>query len=142
MLICDGCIQPITVSHPSYYACIQCGFFLPSFCASKLPKVLPVGASLFHPQHSLLLQKRDKFYSFVLCKVCGYFTNGFYDHCETCDINIDIRCIFLPTRIKHRSHKKHTIVQRPFSNSVCSVGKIRITFGVEYACETCSNFNI
>ncbi|XP_074368418.1 uncharacterized protein LOC141708606 [Apium graveolens] len=142
VLICDGCIQPITVSRPSYYACIQCGFYLHSFCASKLPKVLPAGASLFHPQHSLLLQKRDKFYSFVSCEVCGYFTNGFYYHCDTCDINIDIRCIFLPTRIKHRSHKNHTLVQRPFSNSVCCVVKIRITFGVEYAYETCSNFQI
>ena len=36
VLICDGCVQPITSSHPSYYACIECGFFLHFFCANKL----------------------------------------------------------------------------------------------------------
>nr|XP_017245347.1 PREDICTED: uncharacterized protein LOC108217006 [Daucus carota subsp. sativus] len=58
VLICDGCIQPITLSHPSYYACIQCGYVLHSFCATKLPPELPAGASPFHPQHSLMLWKR------------------------------------------------------------------------------------
>ncbi|KAL1825804.1 hypothetical protein ACET3Z_012582 [Daucus carota] len=141
-LICNGCIQPITVSHPSYYACIQCGFFLHSFCATKLPLKLPVGASHFHPDHSLLLQMKEKFYDFLGCGVCDISTNGFYYHCPTCDINVDIRCAFLPTRIKYKSHKQHSLVQRPSSNSTCSVTRFSNVVGVEYACETCSSFQI
>nr|XP_017243136.1 PREDICTED: uncharacterized protein LOC108215239 [Daucus carota subsp. sativus] len=141
-LICDGCIQPITVSDPSYYACIQCGFFLHSFCATMLPQELPVGASSFHPNHSLLLQKGDKFYSIVECGVCCLATNGFYYQCQTCDIYVDIRCAFLPRRIKHKSHKHHCLVQRQSSESICSVTRFRIGKGMEYACETCSSFLI
>ncbi|XP_017241307.1 uncharacterized protein LOC108214044 isoform X2 [Daucus carota subsp. sativus] len=141
-LICNGCIQPITVSHPSYYACIQCGFFLHSFCATKLPQRLPVGALHFHPQHSLLLQMKDKFYDIVVCGVCDYSTNGFYYHCQDCDIYVDIRCAFLPTRIKHESHKHHSLVQRPASNSTCSITRYRNEVGVEYGCESCSSFLI
>ncbi|XP_017217805.1 uncharacterized protein LOC108195353 isoform X2 [Daucus carota subsp. sativus] len=141
-LICNGCIQPITVSHPSYYACIQCGFFLHSFCATKLPQKLPVGASHFHPNHSLLLQKPGKFYYDVLCESCYLVTNGFYYHCQTCDINIDIRCAFLPTRIKHKSHKHHSLVQRFSSNSRCCVSGSTIENDMVYACETCSNFQM
>lgn len=142
VLICDGCIQPITVLHWSYYACIQCNFFLHSFCATKLPQELPVGASTSHPNHSLVLRKTDRFYSLVICGVCWLPTNGFYYHCQTCDIKIDIRCAFLPTRIKHKSHKNHSLVQRPSSNSICSLTSFRNDFGVEYACETCNNFQI
>ncbi|XP_063937043.1 uncharacterized protein LOC108194965 isoform X1 [Daucus carota subsp. sativus] len=142
VMICNGCIQPITDTHPSYYACVQCGFFLHSFCATKLPPELPRGASSFHPSHSLVLYMSDQFYGYVDCEVCGYCTNGFYYKCEDCDIKIDIRCAFLPKRIKHRSHKRHSLVQRPFSNSICSVSNLKITNGVEYACETCSSFQI
>ncbi|XP_017231501.1 uncharacterized protein LOC108205891 isoform X2 [Daucus carota subsp. sativus] len=150
VLICDGCIQPITESHPTYYACIQCDFFLHSFCATKIPLELPVGGSSFHPQHSLQLRKTDKFYNHVKCGVCWYKTNGFYYHCEPCDIKIDIRCAFLPARIKHKSHKHHSLVQRPCHSLVqnhrdhasCSSSRIRIDGGVGYACETCTNFQI
>ncbi|XP_063945955.1 uncharacterized protein LOC135151436 [Daucus carota subsp. sativus] len=140
-LICNGCIQPITVSHPSYYACIECGFFIHSFCATKLPQKLPVGALHFHPHHSLMLQMKDKFYDTVVCEVCGFWTNGFYYHCQTCDIYVDIRCAFLPTRIKYKSHKHHSLVQRPALNSTCSITRYRNEFGV-YGCETCNNFQI
>lgn len=142
MLICDGCIQPITVSHPYYYACIQCSFFLHSFCATKLPIELPAGASPFHPQHPLLLRKRDIFYDFVKCGVCFYSTNGFYYHCETCDIIVEICCAFSPSRINHISHKHYSLVQRPCSNSKCSLCRNWISKGVEYACETCNDFHI
>ncbi|WOG94693.1 hypothetical protein DCAR_0313990 [Daucus carota subsp. sativus] len=141
-LICNGCIQPITVSHPSYYACIQCGFFLHSFCATMLPQELPVGASHFHPDHSLVLQMKDNLYDVVRCGVCNILTNGFYYHCQDYDICVDIRCAFLPTRIKYKSHKHHSLVQRPSSNSTCSVTTNQNDVGVEYACETCSTFQI
>lgn len=108
----DGCIQPITATYPSYYACIQCDFFLHSLCACKLPQELPIGAFPFHPQHSLFLQKKSRFYDTVTCGICNFSTNGFYYECETCDIKIDIFCAFLPARIKH---KYHPLVQRPSS---------------------------
>ncbi|WOG90140.1 hypothetical protein DCAR_0209383 [Daucus carota subsp. sativus] len=142
MLICDGCIQPITVSHPYYYACKQCSFFLHSFCATKLPMELPAGASPSHPQHLLSLQKRDIFYELVGCEVCPYFTNGFYYECETCDIKVEIRCAFAPSRINHTSHRHYSLVQRPFSGSRCKICRLRIFTGVEYACETCDKFHI
>ncbi|XP_017240641.1 uncharacterized protein LOC108213365 [Daucus carota subsp. sativus] len=142
-LICDGCIQPITISHPSYYACIQCGFFLHSFCATMLPQELPAGESHFHPDHSLLLQETGKFYNFVRCGICNFHTNGFYYHCQTCDIFVDIRCAFLPNSIKHESHKHHSLVQRPSSNSRCSVSGLKFKKNdMAYACESCSNFQI
>lgn len=142
VLMCDGCIQPITAAHPSYYACIQCGFFLHSFCACELPCELPIGAFPFHPQHSLSLLKKTRFSDSVACGVCSYFTNRFYYKCETCDIKIDIFCAFLPTRIKHKSHKYHPLVQRPSSGSKCRASKNMINVGTEYACEICSNFHI
>ncbi|KAL8111479.1 uncharacterized protein LOC141666898 [Apium graveolens] len=142
VLLCDGCIQPISLASPSYYGCIECGFYLHSVCATKLPQELPVGVSSFHPQHSLALGKEDKFYEVVQCGVCGFNTNGFYYKCETCDIKIDLCCAFMPARIKHKSHKHHPLVHRPSSSSVCSVSKYIIEVGVEYACEICSNFQI
>lgn len=142
MLICDGCIKPISPTYTSYYGCIQCGFFLHSVCATKLPKELPAGVSQFHPQHSLHLEKRSRFYSLVRCGVCGFRTNGFYYECETCDIIFDICCAILPARIKHKSHKHHPLVRRPTSGSICSVSKFRIFGGMEYACEICSDFQI
>ncbi|XP_074361430.1 uncharacterized protein LOC141701697 [Apium graveolens] len=142
VLICDGCIEPITASCPSYYACIKCQFFLHAFCATKLPEKLPIGACGFHPQHSLVLKHMYMFYNFWICRVCDYFGNGFYYKCEACDIRIHIRCAFLPTRIRYKSHKHHSLVQRPFSGSRCSVTNFNISLGVEYACETCSTFQI
>nr|XP_017245341.1 PREDICTED: uncharacterized protein LOC108217000 [Daucus carota subsp. sativus] len=142
LLICDGCIQPITLSHPTYYACIQCGYFLHSFCATELPPELPAGASTFHPQHPLMLWKRSiSAFGLVTCGACASETNGFFYHCKTCDIRVDIRCAFLPTRIKHISHK-HSLVQRPFSEPMCSISKITITGGLVYGCETCSDVHI
>ena len=142
LLICDGCIQPITLSHPTYYACIQCGYFLHSFCATELPPELPAGASTFHPQHPLMLWKRSiSAFGLVTCGACASETNGFFYHCKTCDIRVDIRCAFLPTRIKHISHK-HALVQRPFSEPMCSISKITITGGLVYGCETCSDVHI
>ncbi|XP_017240536.1 uncharacterized protein LOC108213271 [Daucus carota subsp. sativus] len=141
-LICDGCIQPITVFHPSYYACTQCGFFLHSFCATKLPAVLVAGLCPPHPQHSLQLHQKFNFYTFATCEICCYRTNGFYYLCKTCDTRIDIRCAFLPTKIKHKSHRHHSLVQRLSSNFECSVSGCYITSGVQYGCETCSDFHI
>ncbi|XP_063945530.1 uncharacterized protein LOC108214574 [Daucus carota subsp. sativus] len=109
-LICDGCIQPITIFHPSYYACMKCGFFLHSFCATKLPRVL--------------------------------VANGFFYHCKTCNITIDIRCAFLPTKIKHKSHNHHSLVYRPSFKFECSVSGYTIGGGVQYGCGTCGNFQI
>ncbi|XP_074374680.1 uncharacterized protein LOC141715094 [Apium graveolens] len=91
---CDGCILPITASNPSYYACTECSFFLHSFCATRLPRELPSGASPFHPQHPLHLYKTKTFYSFVECRACNLSTNGFFYQCETCEMEIDIRCAF------------------------------------------------
>nr|XP_017241967.1 PREDICTED: uncharacterized protein LOC108214469 [Daucus carota subsp. sativus] len=141
-LVCDGCIQPITVFHQSYYACNQCGFFLHSFCATQFPGVLVAGACPPHPQHSLKLYGRSIFYTSTLCEICRYNTNGFYYHCKTCNIRIDIRCAFLPTKIKHISHNHHSLVLRPSSKSVCSVSGKGIKGGVEYGCEICSKFQI
>ncbi|XP_017232707.1 uncharacterized protein LOC108206806 isoform X2 [Daucus carota subsp. sativus] len=141
-LICDGCIQPITVFHPYYYACNQCNFFLHSFCAIKLPMELPAGASLCHPQHLLLLRKRDIFYELVECGVCAYFTNGFYYECETCDFKVEIRCAFAPLRINHTSHRHYSLIKRPFSGSRCNLCRFNISEGIEYACETCDKFHI
>lgn len=144
VLLCDGCIRPISPTYPSFYGCIECGFFLHSVCATKLPKALPIGASPFHPQHSLILKNISKFYSFVKCGVCGGHTNGFHYKCETCDIIIDICCAFLPVRIKHKFHKHHPLVQRPSldKDSPCSVSRYKISGGMEYACEICSDFQI
>ncbi|WOG90426.1 hypothetical protein DCAR_0209670 [Daucus carota subsp. sativus] len=142
-LICDGCIQPITSSHVSYYACKQCRFFLHSFCATKLPQHLPVGGCPFHPQHSFKLNKVCRFYDFFLCGVCSYFSNGFYYQCEACHMKIEIRCAFLPTRIRHKSHKRHSLVQRRASDKTCSVSRLLIDGSrLGYACETCNNFHI
>ncbi|WOG94037.1 hypothetical protein DCAR_0313328 [Daucus carota subsp. sativus] len=143
-LICDGCIQPITISHPSYYACIQCRFFLHSFCATKLPVSLLAGVCPPHPHHSLRLHHNNTFYTFVVCEVCCFDTNGFHYLCETCDITIDIRCAFLPTKIKHKSHKHHSLILRPSSKFKCSASGFNFE-GVpvpHYGCETCSNFHI
>ncbi|WOG90374.1 hypothetical protein DCAR_0209618 [Daucus carota subsp. sativus] len=113
ILICDGCTQPITVTHPSYYGCTQCKFFLHSVCATKLPTVLPIGSSSSHPQHSLALTMKTRFYAAVYCEVCGCPTNGFYYKCEACDMKIDICCAFLPSRIKYKSHKHHPFILQP-----------------------------
>lgn len=40
-LQCDDCIQPITVSHPSYYACIRCNYFLHFLCHKCCLQELP-----------------------------------------------------------------------------------------------------
>nr|XP_017232088.1 PREDICTED: uncharacterized protein LOC108206335 [Daucus carota subsp. sativus] len=141
-LICDGCVQPITISHPSYYACVECGFFLHSFCANKMPRELPAGASPFHPHHSLLLNQLLKFYSFVQCVICNSLTNGFYYECKTCDIKVDLRCVFLPTRVRHQSHKHHSLIQRPSTSETCPVSGFSITDTLVYACETCSSVEI
>nr|XP_017239913.1 PREDICTED: uncharacterized protein LOC108212706 [Daucus carota subsp. sativus] len=77
-LICDGCIQPITVIHPSYYACNQCGFLLHSFCATQLPGVLVAGACPPHPQHSIELYGKSIFYTSTMCEFCRNNTYGFY----------------------------------------------------------------
>ncbi|XP_074332637.1 uncharacterized protein LOC141670603 isoform X2 [Apium graveolens] len=134
VLICDGCIQPITVSHLPYYACLQCGYFLHSYCANNLPPVLPAGASPFHPEHVLRLRKPIRFYSFVKCGICRFETNGFYYQCETCDIKIDIPCASMPARIKHISHKKHSLAMSLLKDSVC-----RPLFHYEgvFYCEIC-----
>ncbi|WOG90373.1 hypothetical protein DCAR_0209617 [Daucus carota subsp. sativus] len=142
ILICDGCTQPITVTHSSYYSCTRCNFFLHSVCATKLPDELPTGVCSFHPQHSLALSKETRFYATVHCRVCGCLTNGFYYNCEACDMKIDICCAFMPSRIKYKSHKHHPFILRPSSGDVCSVSKSFIFGGMEYGCEICKNFQI
>ncbi|WOG90365.1 hypothetical protein DCAR_0209609 [Daucus carota subsp. sativus] len=141
-LICDGCIQPITVTHPSYYSCTQCNFFLHSVCATQLPGELFIGESSLHPEHSLTLSRNTRFYETVVCGVCGCSTNGFYFNCEACDMKIDICCTFLPSRIKYKSHKDHPFILRQVSDDACCVSRTKITGGVEYGCEICSNFRI
>ncbi|WOG90375.1 hypothetical protein DCAR_0209619 [Daucus carota subsp. sativus] len=142
VLICDGCTQHITVTHPSYYGCTQCNFFLHSVCAIKLPKVLPIGISSFHTQHPLALTRKPRFYTTVDCAICGWETNGFYYNCEACDMKIDICCAFLPSRIKYKSHKHHPFILRPSWGEACSVSREEITGGMEYGCEICSNFRM
>nr|XP_017232706.1 PREDICTED: uncharacterized protein LOC108206806 isoform X2 [Daucus carota subsp. sativus] len=100
------------------------------------------GASLCHPQHLLLLRKRDIFYELVECGVCAYFTNGFYYECETCDFKVEIRCAFAPLRINHTSHRHYSLIKRPFSGSRCNLCRFNISEGIEYACETCDKFHI
>ena len=142
VMICDGCIQPISEFHLSYYACIQCALFLHPLCATKLPKELPIGACTFHPEHLLFLRKTDRFYKFVKCGVCSFPTNGFYYHCESCDVKVDIRCAFLPKRIKHKSHKQHSLTMYRSDKSKCSASKLLIGEGMQYACMTCTDFQI
>ncbi|WOG90372.1 hypothetical protein DCAR_0209616 [Daucus carota subsp. sativus] len=141
-LICDGCIQPITATHPWYYSCNQCNFFLHSVCATKLPGELFIGESSFHPEHSLALMRKPRFHTTVDCGVCSSSTNGFYYKCEACDIKVDICCAFLPSRIKYKSHKHHPFILRPSSYAVCGVSKCGSQGGMRYECEICSNFHI
>ncbi|WOG87770.1 hypothetical protein DCAR_0207001 [Daucus carota subsp. sativus] len=141
-LICDGCIQPITATHPSYYSCTRCNFFLHSVCATNLPDELPIGVSTFHPQHPLVLSTKIRFYVAAQCGVCGCLTNGFYYKCEACDIRIDICCAFLPSRIKYKSHKHHSFILRSSSDDICNVSRYLISGGMEYGCEICNSFRI
>lgn len=142
MLICNGCIQPISSAHPIFYGCHQCNFYLHKFC-SELPSKLPAGALSRHSEHPLLLYRKREKYRSVKCASCGFYTNGFYFCCDKCNIQFDIRCCFLPNKIKHESHN-HPLLNSPPSNSLCSTCGGAYTDTELFKCESssCSGFQI
>lgn len=138
-ILCDGCVKPVSTAHP-FYGCIGCNFFLHEVCA-ELPPELPVGECPCHPEHSLSKHRVDNFFNCVQCATCNLSTNGFYFRCETCEITVDTGCAFLPTKIKHKSHK-HPLVQHASECFLCKACDRFIFSKMEFMCETCNSFRI
>lgn len=120
-LICNGCIQPITVSHSCYYACTQCRFFLQSFCAIKLPIELPAGTSSFHPNTSSCFGRG--IYSLILWNV---------EFAATPQSDWNSLCI-LALKDKTYIWQAPLPCSASISNSKCSLSEIKIYLAVEYA---------
>lgn len=113
--VCDVCVTPI--SSPPYYECAPCKYFVHSICY-LLPKTL----SSPHPLHGRCPETHDTNHKFTLytssksmdmdvnlcrCELCGFRTNGMVYKCEGCEMKIDVKCMSLPTTIKHASHLHH-----------------------------------
>ncbi|CAK9143409.1 unnamed protein product [Ilex paraguariensis] len=92
-----------------------------------------------HPEHLLELGRSSNIYSGNLCHCCNMDSNGLFYWCQTCEFPVDIKCAFLPSTIKHESHK-HPLVQTEGSHHVCKSCDYKSSSFI-FRCDTC-NFNL
>ncbi|KAL3533821.1 hypothetical protein ACH5RR_007342 [Cinchona calisaya] len=119
MIICDGCIEPITIASSSYYKCGQhCNFFLHAPCA-QLPIELPIFPSHLtfktdgpHNKLKLIFPDQNS-WDVVKCNACGSNCTGYSYKCEKGDFFVDVKCGCLRGTIQHKSHK-HPLKQVDF----------------------------
>ncbi|CAK9179582.1 unnamed protein product [Ilex paraguariensis] len=131
-ILCNACVQPISLP---FYGCRQCNYFMHLGCA-HLPDEVQHPS---HPEHLLKLGRFTSIYSLITCDCCNMNSNGLFYWCKTCKFYVDVKCAFLPSTIKHESHK-HPLVLGEGSHSVCkSCGYKSSTF--IFRCDTC-NFNL
>ncbi|KAM0020421.1 putative chromatin regulator PHD family [Helianthus debilis subsp. tardiflorus] len=84
-----------------------CNFVLHDRC-TRLPAELY--NCINHPQHTLLLfTKAGHEFSRFQCKACYKLCNGFAYSCVKCSYIIQVRCAFIPKKIKHKSHPNHQL---------------------------------
>lgn len=143
MLICDGCIEPISTElYKYYYGCIGCNFFLHTSCASHLPLQSSPGKCVFDPQHTLKLQNNNG-HDITFCTTCSTLTNGFMYKCIEFfpQTQIDLSCCLAPRRLKHEYHK-HPLLLRPSTSKNCNACLSETNPTFEYGCETCSDIQI
>ncbi|CAK9145155.1 unnamed protein product [Ilex paraguariensis] len=132
IILCNCCVQAISIP---FYSCEECNYFLHLYCAN-LPRELR--HPIIHPTHRLQLIYDNKFYHLHRCKACFSYTNGFFYKCcedEGCDVCLDVRCAFMPSRIAHEAHE-HPLFQIESRDIKCS-GCASHLGGVKFKCNTC-----
>ncbi|XP_047962170.1 uncharacterized protein LOC125207003 [Salvia hispanica] len=106
-LICDGCISPVSSNY--YMSCSECKYNLHIACF-HLPYVLCLPTH--QQEHTLVLQSSDKHqpWTWKICSVCRYATNGLFYTCTWCrDVIFDIKCACMPDTIHHAAHPQHLL---------------------------------
>ncbi|KAL1804948.1 hypothetical protein ACET3Z_028016 [Daucus carota] len=100
ILICDGCIKPISLLDELFYECNSCNFFLHRSC-SQFPEEFEhhlagkLGREFGREDHEL---------DGLHCKAgCGLVGNGIFMTNKTA--SLDICCASLPRMIKHEAHR-------------------------------------
>ncbi|CAK9179585.1 unnamed protein product [Ilex paraguariensis] len=131
-ILCNACVQRISLP---FYGCRQCNYFVHLGCA-HLPEEVQHPS---HPEHLLELGRFTNIYSLFRCGCCTLYSNGFFYECQTCNFQVDIKCAFLPSTIKHESHK-HPLLQTEGSHHVCKSCNHESSRFI-FRCDTC-NFNL
>lgn len=130
-ILCDGCVRSISLP---FYSCNQCNFSLHRCCA-ELPEDLQCPD---HPEHSLTVMI-GRCFDYFKCSFCLRPCNGFLFRCESCNLNLDIGCAYLPSRIKHDSHG-HPLVRNRVPRGKCNACPY-ISSCIRFGCEAC-NFHL
>nr|XP_017238600.1 PREDICTED: uncharacterized protein LOC108211498 isoform X1 [Daucus carota subsp. sativus] len=134
LLICDGCMNPISLVDV-FYECSLCNFFLHRSC-SQFPK--RIKHHLAGDLEAVLARESGELYTFQ-CSGCGIYGNGI------CMLNdeytFDIKCASLPRIIKHKGHR-HPLQQLKTPDDFLCKGCWRepVTEEVRtivYGCEKC-----
>lgn len=149
-LICNGCVMPIISTSSSeenpllFYSCNDCNFFIHKFC-TNLPRTILPGVVACHPEHTLDLFTITNT-DFVTCELCDSAINGICYYCTICECVFDVRCCFVPNRIKHHAHKhpltlSHCDTTTTSGKYACRACGFIITTKMEFRCEPCK-FNL
>uniref|UniRef100_A0A5B7ABQ0 Phorbol-ester/DAG-type domain-containing protein n=1 Tax=Davidia involucrata TaxID=16924 RepID=A0A5B7ABQ0_DAVIN len=110
IILCDGCVLPISISAAPFYSCAQCPSFFLHKCCAQLPKMV---SHPFHTKHQLSLSLHGNGDSdiadYFTCNLCKVICNGFRFNCVPCNFSLDVKCASLLGTIKHEAHKRHLI---------------------------------
>ncbi|XP_039071443.1 uncharacterized protein LOC120218578, partial [Hibiscus syriacus] len=88
---CEACYW---VSNGFAYKCNECGRRMCLRCATLTPDSLTCPGH----QHPLLFYIEEE----VKCNACGLFRWRYLYRCKDCEYSVDLRCIRLPERVRHK----------------------------------------
>ncbi|WOG81380.1 hypothetical protein DCAR_0100527 [Daucus carota subsp. sativus] len=137
LLICDGCMNPISLVDV-FYECSLCNFFLHRSC-SQFPE--RIKHHLAGDLEGILARMSGELYT-LECRGCGIRGNGICMHND--EYAFDIKCASLPRIIKHKGHRHPLQQLKTPDDFLCKAcWRYRVTEEVRtivYGCEKCDFF--
>ncbi|XP_022764318.1 uncharacterized protein LOC111309552 [Durio zibethinus] len=126
---CYWCQKPLV---DSFYACLDCRFYLHKKCA-QLPTQLN---HPWHRKHTLYIED-----AYLVCKVCQREHWSLFYRCLPCKLDIDIECVLSKTWfiVEYKNHHEHsfTLLLRDLGDIfVCDACGTEANY-VPYICSTC-----
>ncbi|KAJ8760421.1 hypothetical protein K2173_015088 [Erythroxylum novogranatense] len=143
---CKACNLSDNSLFQEIYTCKDCEFHIHYTCANYLTSSIKLKNHAHKFYYFLATDLRYQAYRRNLnfkCKVCGQNCNGSFYRCLECDMNLHLRCIPIPNKVRSQCHchpltLEYSVINECYEEEYChECEDLRNADHAVYYCENC-----